>query len=500
MSNKLDKPFENRLKDFNFPKIYKKNDGEAFSETELHFLFYRMSRLKDISLDAEILLIIQNIDRIRSNDFSEMLLKIFFESGAEAKHKWCLTLASILGNDTTLETLKSKANYWADNARPKMAEYAVQAIVLNGSLKALRTVDFFARKYKTKNIGKTAALAFKSAAEFLGVSENDLSNSIIDDFGFKGLFKNFTVLGENYRAFINNDFTLTYLNEDNTALKVLPKSTSEKVKIEFKNIAKGIKETVKAQTPRLENYLITQYRWENEKWQNLFLNNPVMFVYGIRLIWGVFEKSELDEKFSVLKYTFTVQEDQITISDTGSEINFSTSEKIGLVHPIQLKSEVSNYWKNYFSDASLTPVFPQIERKVFFCTENKKTEKISTDYSGIQINAFTFIGNLEKRGWLRGSIIYGGSISSYYKFFSEEKICVIIEQTGSLRIGSYEEPATLGGLIFVKSNSAQFGNYFYDEMLNENDPHLIAFGEVPPIIFSEVIADIEKLLEQKIKN
>lgn len=493
MITKLDKPFENWLKDIDFPKIYKKNGGEPLSESEIHFLLYRMSRMKDISLDAESLAIVQNIDRSSSNNFSEMLLKIFFECGAEAKHKWCMTLASVLGNDKTIETLKIKANNWADNARPKMAEYAVQAIVLNASVKALRTIDYFTRKYKAKNIGKTAALAFKNAAEFLGVSENDLSDAIIADFGFEGLFKNFTVREETYRAFVDTDFVLTFLNEDNLALKALPKGTPETVKTEFKNIAKEIKETVKAQTPRLESYLVSQRRWESEKWQTLFLNNPVMFVYAVRLIWGVFEETVESQNFESLQYTFTVQEDQTVVNHEGDEINLTGATKIGLVHPIQLESDILNYWKNYFSEASLTPVFMQTERKVFFCAENKKTEKILRAYSGVQVNAFTFIGNLEKRGWLRGSIVDGGGIASYYKSFREEQLLAIIEQTGSLSIGYYEEPAIIGGLMFVKSSSAQFGNYIYNEPRTEDDPRLIALGEVPPIIFSEVISDIETL-------
>ena len=500
MSTKLDKPFENWLKDIDFPKIYKKKEDEVLSETEIHFLLYRMSRIKDISLDTESLNIIQNIDRSRSNDFSETLLKIFFDSGAEAKHKWCMTLASVLGNDTTIETLKVKAKNWAENARPKMAEYAVQAIVLNASVKALRIVDYFARKYKSKNIGKTASLAFKSAAGFLNVSENDLSDAIIPDFGFEGLFKNFTVRDESYRAFIDTDFVLTYLNEDNVALKTLPKGTPETIKTEFKNIVKEIKETVKAQTTRLESYLVSQRRWEGEKWRTLFLNNPVAFVYATRLIWCVFHEDEVDENISPLKYTFTVQEDQTIVNHEGDEINLTGVTKIGLVHPIQLQPDILNYWKNYFSDANISPVFPQLERKVFLCADNKKTVKISRDYSGIQVNAFTFIGNLEKRGWLRGSIIDGGVISSYYKSFPEEQLLAILEQTGNLSIGYFEEPATIGNLMFVKNNSAEFGSYIYNEPRTDSDARLIPFGKVPPIVFSEVTSDMEILKEQKIKN
>ncbi len=487
MSSKLDKPIEHWLKEINFPKLYKKTSGNELTETEIHFLLYRISRMKDISIDAETLELIKAIDKTCSNDFAETLLQFFFDNGAEAKHKWCMTLASVLGNDKIIDTLKTKANSWLDNARPKMAEYAVQAIVLNASTKAFRIVDYFSRKYKSKSIGKTATLTFKSVAEFMGVSENDLSDAIIPDFGFESLFKVFEIKGDEYRAFIDNDFKIAFLNEDNLLLNALPKGASLELKNEFKNIAKEIKETVRAQTPRLESCLVTQRFWTSEKWKALFLNNPVMFVYAVHLIWGIYDEH------NILQKTFAVQEDQTLINKDGNEINLESDKKIGIVHPLLLETETVSYWKNYLFDLELPTVFPQLERKIFKTTNADKKIKISNNYRGVKLNAFTFIGTLDKKGWSRGSVGDGGNILSYYKTFTYENITAIIEQIGVVNIGYYEEPAILGGLMFVTGNKIRFGSYFYDEPGDENDTRLINFGDVPPIIYSEVIADMETL-------
>ena len=453
-----------------------------------------MSRMKDISIDAETLELIKAVDKTSSSDFADMLLQFFFDNGAEAKHKWCMTLASVLGNDKIIDTLRTKANSWLNNARPKMAEYAVQAIVLNASTKALRIVDYFSRKYKSKSIGKTATLAFKSVAEFMGVSENDLSDAIIPDLGFEGLFKVFDIKGDAYRAFIDNDFKIAFLNEDNLLLQVLPRGASLELKNEFKTIAKEIKEIVSAQTPRLESCLVAQRFWTSEKWEVLFLNNPVMFVYAVHLIWGIYDEH------NILQKTFAVQEDQTLIDKDGDEINLEPDKKISIVHPLLLKSETISHWKNYLFDLELAPIVPQLERKIFKIVDTEKKVKISNNYRGIKVNAFTFIGTLDKKGWSRGSVRDGGGILSYYKTFTDENITAIIEQIGVVSIGYYEEPAILGGLMFVTGNKIRFGGYFYDEPRDESDFRLINFGDVPPIIYSEVIADIETLKQLKIEN
>ncbi len=40
----------------------------------------------------------------------------------------------------------------------------------------------------------------------------------------------------------------------------------------------------------------------------------------------------------------------------------------------------------------------------------------------------------------------------------------------------------------------------YDEPIDENDPRLIAFGNVPPIVFSEVMGDLRKITGKTVEE
>ena len=525
---KLAKPVLSWL--VNYPTLTCKNSTNTFNSDAISYLFYRMSQVKDVGTDAEARPLLALIDRETSAPFAKWLLDTYFQNGADAKHKWCLTLGAVLGGDNEIAFLQRNLVSFADNSRGKMAENVVKALALQGSQRALRAVEFFSRKYKSKNknIGAAALEAFDIAAEELGVTPYELADSVIPDFGFDGLFKEFTVntegsskVGkgtqnskldtqnasntEGYRAFIANDFKLAFLDEDNKQLKVLPKGTSAALKEEFKEIGKEIREIVKSQSSRLEQYLVIQRRWTVDKWQGLFLTNPVMFVYANRLIWGIF-----DEK-GALMTTFRCQEDQSLIDANGDEMDFTSPrvegtlgevgvEFVGIVHPISLTPEDIDFWKNELLDNDIEPIFPQLNRPVILLQNRDKILKMSNEFEGIQFGGYGFLSRMDKTGWSRGSVVDNGGIASYYKAFTEVGLVAIVMQIGDLSVGYYDVNAEIGHLMFVKKSGVRFGSYMYDEPSRESDPRLVSFGDVPPIVYSEVMADMLFFKENQIKE
>lgn len=483
---KLNAPLTPWLDEKVLPPLYFK-DGTQLSVDAFRFLHYRMSRAKEIRLDIEAKLLIEHLDTDKNYEYAASLLDAYFVNGALANFKFCLTLASIFGDATVIRQLRNKVQEFADNNRGKMAEYVVKALALNGGTQALRHVEYFSRKYKNKNknVGAAATESFTIVAEELGISPYDLADQIIPDFGFEGLFKTFEVEGQEYRAFVNQDFKILFLNEDNKTLKALPKGTPVDLQEEFKEIGKEIKDIVKSQTPRLEQYLIIQRQWDTEKWQSLFLNNPIMFVYATRLIWGAFN----DQK--QLLFTFKVQEDQTCINQDGDEVEFQEGQMIRMVHPLILETETINYWSEVLEDEGLSPAFLQLNREVVNFDPADKGTLISSKYRGIEMSGYTFVSVLEKRGWFRGSVVDAGFISNYYKNFAEEGITAIITQEGDICVGYLDSIGGIGNLMFVKYGSVDFGSYTYDEPGYTNDPRLIPFEQISPIIYSEVMADMQ---------
>ena len=237
-----------------------------------------------------------------------------------------------------------------------------------------------------------------------------------------------------------------------------------------------------------------------------------MFVYAVRLIWGIF-----DEKGALIT-TFRCQEDQTLTDANRDEIDLgepSTFQKlpifgkventegsffISIVHPISLTPEDIDFWKNELLDNDIEPIFPQLNRPVILLQNRDKNLKMSNEFEGIQFGGYGFLSRMDKTGWTRGSVVDNGSIASYFKEFTEVGLVAIVMQTGYLSMGYYDVNAELGSLMFVKKSGIRFGSYMYDEPSNGSDPRLVCFGDVPPIIYSEVMTDMLFFKENQIKD
>jgi len=503
---KLDKQVEKWIDESKLPALNFQS-GKRLDLDTVRFLLYRMSRAKEMKSDIEAKVILNLIDRSKSGAFAKEIFNLYLGNGADSKQKYCLALAGLLGDDEVVQTLRSTVQRWAENtlkwiqddkgtwqqtgegARLKMAEYAVGALALIGSNKALRAVEFFSRKYrsKNKNIGEAAKNALKTAAEELGISPYELADSIIPDFGFDGLFKSFDIKGSEYRAFIDNDFKLAYFDDNNKKLKSPPKGTPDDLKNEFKEIAKEVRDIVRSQSDRLEQYMVIGRRWTKENWERFFLGNPIMFVYAIKLIWGEFDKN------GKLVNAFYCSEDTTLLNLEDDEISIDEDNMVGMLHPLHISEQARRQWQDKFYEIGIETIFPQMNRAVHSITDADKNILINNTFSGRKVDARAAVGYFEKLGWQRGSVVDGGMVSAYRKSFEEAGIDVMIEVDG-IFMGYYDyDDAHLGRLYLVKTGSIQFGSYTYDEPSDEKDKRLIPFKDVSDIIYSEIIGDLEKI-------
>lgn len=170
-----------------------------------------------------------------------------------------------------------------------------------------------------------------------------------------------------------------------------------------------------------------------------------------------------------------------------------------MVHPISLDADTIDFWKNDLLDNGIEPIFPQLNRPVVLLPDMDKNLRMSDAYEGVEVGGYTFLSRMDKTGWVKGSIGDGGGILSYYKAFTEVGLVAIMMQTGSLSIGFYDANAEIGKVMFVKKEGIRFGNYMYDEPTKMNDPRLVHFGDVPPIVYSEVMADMQFFKENQAK-
>jgi hypothetical protein len=465
--------------------------GKPLDKQAVRYLLYRQSRAKEIRPDIEVKALYSMIDRAKSGDFALEILKGFLATKVDAADRWALTIAGLLGDDRCVPLLNQQIRQWADSNRGKMAEYAVQALSLLGTDAALLTIDALAIRYRTKykNIGKAAVEAFAAAAENLGITPEELGDRVVPWLGFEaGKPRIIDCGGRKIEARIGLDLKLKFDDvEKNKPVASLPKSAPKEILTEFKELGATLREVAKAQVLRLENLMVRQHRWPIDRWQKLFPVHPLLLPLAVRLVWGVYDDAGKHQT------TFRALEDRTFTQASDEPIQLPSKGSIGIVHPLELSDELRKAWLTHLADYEITPPFPQLERPVVVLKPEKADQKTLAEFSGTNLNGMTFKGRAERLGWVRGSVVDAGGISSYYKSFPTAGVEAFVGVDGMYIGMEMEAEIKLQDAFFVKAGSVEIGSYQYDEPANEKDDRVLRFGDVPPIVYSEIVGDLQKI-------
>ena len=467
---------EKWLEEEKLPPLFWKENGEELDQYAKRFIFYRMKRAKGINSDLEARKLFDALDKEKSGPFAKALIQAFVDSNADTKLKHLLSISAFLGDDDVLRSLDSLFRKSIKDKRTKMAEYIVGALAMVGSDKALRTVEVISRKFanKKKTVATAALNALSSAAEELNITTDELADRIIPDFGFEGLYKRFDVEGEEYRAFINAEFKINYFNEDNKMRKSVPKGTDPALKKEFREIEKEIRAIVKSQSGRLEKYMVEGRLWPASDWQEFFFQNPIMFVYAMKLLWVV--RNAQDELIDC----FYIDEDASLYNLEDEEVEIEDGQFVSILHPFYLPEELREKWRDKVYELSMDFIFPILDRPIF----KKKEEELDKAFTNRMNDQKVSKGPdfakafLVKKGWAKETGD-GGHIDFVKR-----------DLKNHVRAYVYIE----GVYVYYQQNEGEppigaidFRNLKTNKQINIRD--------VSDLFYSEVIADIDALVK-----
>jgi hypothetical protein len=464
-------------------------DGRPLGIGMTRYLLYRRSRSKEILPDLEARLVYERIDPASGADFAPALLDRYIGAGAQPAGRWALTVAGRLGDARVVPVLVRAVDDWVKGNRLSMAESAVQALALVRDESTLAAIDALARRYraKPKNIGQAAQDALRAAADRLGITLDELGDRLVPTLGFEpGRPRIIEAGGKRIDAAIGPDFKLRYRDTaTGKPVKSLPTSVSREVKAEFKDLAAQLREAARTQTARLEDQLVRGRRWPVARWRGLFLGYPVLFPFAVRLVWGHYDHS------GGLRETFRVLEDRSLTDAAENPVDLPETGTAGIVHPLELDDAARSVWRAHLADHEIEAPFLQLDRPVVRVPDDGREARLIRDVRGTKLNALTFKGRAERLGWLRGPVLGNGSVYAYVKK-SPAGIEAVLALEGMSVVPFQDQEATLGDVGFFRSG--EWAGFYYDPLpREESDPRLIPLGEVPPIVYSEVMGDLKRI-------
>lgn len=426
--------------------------------------------------------------------------------GADVTKKWVLYAAVIHGGDIIVPVIYRQIQDWPGVSRTAMAAEAIRVLALSSSPTALLTVDEIFHKYNNQRMKNAADETLDDAAKQLGITREELEDKIVPDLDFDERGERIFDYGtRTFRVKLTPELKLEIYGENGKKLKSMPApgekdhwSMARDANENFKQMKAQLKTVVNNQTQRLEKALSANRLWRADKWQELFVKNPIMHQFAIGLVWGVYEKEgpEMDGSASgsasigrknMLRDTFRYMEDGSFNTVGEEEYLLPEGAMIGLVHPIELSEEALAAWKEQFSNYEVTQPFEQLERSVYSITEDEKNEKELTRFGGVVVNNLSLSGKLLGQGWRRGVAEDMGIFYFFHRIDGE--YCVELQFSGMPSYGYEEQDVTLYSAWFFPAAQVE-DSYWVSNNYNvalEYRKKRCLLSEVDPRYFSEIV-------------
>jgi Leucine-rich repeat (LRR) protein len=459
--------------------------GKKADVDTVRWLLHRQTRLADIGPEAEARAVYALVDRKKSGAFAAKLLALAVKNGGiSAKTRFACSVAGLVGDDAIVPTLE-------DAAIDAHNENAATALGLLGSEVAARALDRIMKVFRVKypNVREAAQDAFDRIAQELGVTRFELADRMLPDFGFvKG--KGTIALGKvKATVAFGADRKLVFTDGKGAVIKSPGKGLAGKAKEALETLRDDVDAASRALRTSLEYYMVGGRRWPAAKWRAYFLGNPLAHAFARSLVW--WSSPFANER------AFRVDGAGALVDAKGVAVKLAADAEVALVHPLDLDDAARAAWTSALAADGVAPPFAQMARPLFAPNADDRTRTRSFEFEDKELEGLTFKSRAERLGWRRGSVVDAGEVSAYRKLFERQQIEAFIG-TANLGVRAEEgNEVTLEELFFVKAGAVVTGSYTYDEPRDDADARLIKLGDVPPIVYSETIADLRHVTREK---
>ncbi len=463
-------------------------DGQLLSELARTWIFQRQAR-EGGKLHEEVEPLLPFLDRAGNAAFAHALLDQWFQSDMKSGDRWALDVAGILGDDSIIARLTEPIEHWCQLNRGSRAEWAVHAISMLGTPAALATLDGLIHRYRAKRkyVSEAASSAIQNTADLLGISQDELAERMIPDFGFAGDgVRIFETPGGRIRGELQPDFKVIWsLPEDEEDGTLEGRTLTTDQEDELKDMRKTLKAAATRQALRLEDAMIGGRRWPADAWRQRFENHPLFRSLAERLIWGTY-----DESGNLLR-TFRRYPNGLMADHDGQLEEFSEpAASVGLVHRLDLGEKSAAAWAAHLRRFKVKPLFKQADRPVHRLDplHGNRTELRLTD--GVKVTAGKLRAELMGRGWSLGKTGDGGWIHCLFRKFHARGIEVYLRATDFHAASLKDDEVELESAFFARS---AVGKRAYRDHMDEAGA--LNFSEVPAAVYSETVGDLQSLID-----
>ena len=353
--------------------------------------------------------------------------------------------------------------------------YSLSVTPTNEASAELTRLNLIIKQPSTRKlIGKS----LDKAAETSGQTREELEETTVPTYGLDAESCLKQPLGDFTAEFSLcglNAFQLLWRKSDGKLQKAIPTEVKENHAAELKALKRTLQDVEKmlpAQRQRLERLLLAEREWSLEQWRERYLVHPLLAPLSRRLIWSFREDGQ---HASGIWHNGKIVDSQDRPVDW-----LSPKTRVRLWHPLGQETQEVLSWRRWLETHQVTQPFKQAHREIYILTDaEQQTGTYSTRFAAHIIRQHQFAALAKERGWtyrLQGA-------------FDSHNTPTLRLPRWDLAVEFWVNPP--GG----NEDTSQAGIYLHlaTDQVRFCDPTgtARALSEVPALVFSEVMRDVD---------
>ncbi len=437
--------------------------------------------------------------------FATKLYQLWSQAGWPGRDKWALLAAGHLGGERTVFELAPRLEEWRAQLlyqRTQQGVHALRKLAARGGPGADLAVMHFERILRTTkrpSLRKQCNQAMAQIAQAWDMTRAELEDRAVPSLGLDEQGRRIVDFGPRHFHFVLGPDAKPKVREvidgvPKGKLKANPPKPGKrddpelapKERADWMLFKKQLQQVLNIQIRRLEQAMVLGRRWSLGKFSTLLKDHPLMGHLVRRLLWGLYDGSEL-------RHTFRVS-DEGEILDAGDE-PFEPEEnlRVGIAHPLDLGSAGRERWAEIFGDYEIVPPFALFDRPLFELEDAERDRHSLRRFCGARLPSETLMFGLEKLGWHRGPLEDSMMVYQLAKpFYSHDLTAIAHGAMDGSVIALGQASGVPGSIDYCELVRGIFHTMDHDEGWQWKDPpKSVRLGDVPPVVISEVLADLE---------
>ncbi|HYC90672.1 MAG TPA: DUF4132 domain-containing protein [Thermoanaerobaculia bacterium] len=415
--------------------------------------------------------------------FAWDVFSAWLDAGAPAKEAWALDALGHLGDDACARRLAPLIREWPGETAHARAVAGLDVLAAIGSDVALMHLNGIAQKVKFKGLQERAREKIGDLAERRGLTAEELADRLVPDLGLEDDGSMTLDFGpRSFRVGFDEHLRPYVRDAEGKELPDLPRpgksddaEKGREATERWKALKKDAKTLAAQQILRLELAMCSRRRFDAAVFRQFFVEHPLVQHLVRRVVWGAYDETD------TLLSTFRVSEDRTYADAHDDAYELPEGARVGVVHPYELADDVAQAWGQLFGDYEILQPWEQLGREVYGIEDDERGAKILTRWDGIDLPT-TSVLRLNQRGWRRGPAGDGGYATCYCKPLpSGHEVRLELEPGIDAGAVLQEEEQTLGEVMITSAGDSW------------QPAPVMAFGELDPILFSEIVRDLEAL-------